>query len=60
MFCIIMQFETGSQNLLDNAELYALYLAEALSDDDRERRVLQTNNMGEMVAFMNPNLCTIS
>ena len=42
------QFDAGSQKLLDNAERYALYLAEALDDDDRRRRVWQTNNMGEI------------
>ena len=41
------QFDAGSQKLLDNAERYALYLAEALDDDDRQRRVWQTNNMGK-------------
>ena len=47
--CMYMywQFDAGSQKLLDNAERYALYLAEALDDDDRQRRVWQTNNMGE-------------
>ena len=43
------QFDAGSQKLLDNAERYALYLAEALDDDDRQRRVWQTNNMGKHV-----------
>jgi DNA-binding phage protein len=46
------QFDAGSQKLLDNAERYALYLAEALDDDDRQRRVWQTNNMGEHVLYM--------
>ena len=41
------QFDTGSQKLLDNAERYALYLAEALDDDDNRRRVWQTDNMGK-------------
>ena len=46
------QFDAGSQRLLDNAERYALYLAEALDDDDNQRRVWQTSNMGELVTSM--------
>ena len=50
-YCMYLcgQFDAGSQKLLDNAERYALYLAEALDDDDRQRRVWQTNNMGKHV-----------
>ena len=44
---VYAQFDAGTQKLLDNAERYALYLAEALDDDDRRRRVWQTNNMGK-------------
>ena len=43
------QFDAGSQKVLDNAERYALYLAEALDDDDRRRRVWQTDNMGKII-----------
>ena len=53
------QFDAGSQKLLDNAERYALYLAEALDDDDRQRRVWQTNNMGEILNFSFCNNCRI-